>query len=138
MLSAFFNPVRHPLGDHDCGGVGVGSNHVRHHRGVHHPQQLLSAFGEDNILWGTDSIWYGSPQPLIDAFRAFQIPEEYSQRYGYPQLTPRAKEKILGLNAARIYNMDPEQVRTSVRQDDLAWVKAAVEEYTAKGTPSKG
>ena len=32
------------------------------------------AVGEDNILWGTDSIWYGPTQQLIDAFRAFQIP----------------------------------------------------------------
>ena len=29
--------------------------------------------GEDNVLWGTDSIWYGSPQDQIQAFRAFQI-----------------------------------------------------------------
>ena len=35
--------------------------------------KLLAALGEDNILWGTDSISYGSPQPLINAFRAFQI-----------------------------------------------------------------
>ena len=98
--------------------------------------KLLSAFGEDNIIWGTDSIWYGSPQPLIDAFRAFQIPEEYSQRYGYPQLTPTAKEKILGLNAARLYGIDPEKARAAARSDNLAWVRAAVQEYRAKGIPS--
>ena len=98
--------------------------------------KLLLAVGEDNILWGTDSMLYGPPLPLIDAFRAFQIPEEYRERYGYPQLTATAKEKILGLNAARIYGMNPEQVRASTRNDDLAWVKAALEEYSAKGTPS--
>jgi uncharacterized protein len=98
--------------------------------------KLLSVLGEDHILWGTDSIWYGSPQPLIDAFRAFQIPEEYSARYGYPQLTPSAKEKILGLNAARLYGMDPAKVRAAARNDNLAWVKAALEEYRARGTPS--
>jgi len=31
--------------------------------------KLLLAVGEDRILWGTDSVWYGPPQPLIDAFR---------------------------------------------------------------------
>ena len=97
--------------------------------------KLLSALGEDNILWGTDSVWYGSPQPLIDAFRAFQIPEEYSQRYGYPQLTPQAKEKILGLNAARLYGIDPEETKAMTRKDDMAWLKAALEEYKAKGNP---
>jgi len=100
--------------------------------------KLLSAVGEDNILWGTDSIFYGSPQPLIDAFRAFQIPEEYSQRYGYPQLTPRAKEKILGLNAARLYGIDPEQARAATRNDDLAWLKVAMEEHAAKGSLTIG
>ena len=98
--------------------------------------KLLSAVGEDNILWGTDSCFYGPAQPMLEAFRAFQIPEEYCQRYGYPQLTPTAKEKILGLNAARIYGMDPEQIRSQTRSDDLAWIKAAMEEYMAKGSPT--
>ncbi|MGB0515301.1 MAG: amidohydrolase family protein, partial [Wenzhouxiangellaceae bacterium] len=30
--------------------------------------KLLKYLGEDNILWGTDSIWYGSPQDQIQAF----------------------------------------------------------------------
>jgi predicted TIM-barrel fold metal-dependent hydrolase len=49
--------------------------------------KLLSAVGEDNVIWGTDSIWYGPSQPAIDAFRSFQIPEEYCEQYGYPRLT---------------------------------------------------
>ena len=98
--------------------------------------KLLLALGEDNILWGTDSIFYGPAQPLIDAFRAFEIPEEYCQRYGYPQLTPVAKEKVLGLNAARLYGLDPEKTHASARSDDLAWIKAAVEEYASQGMPS--
>lgn len=81
-----------------------------------HPQEachvlrkLLPALGEDNIVRSTDSIWYGPTQPPTDAFQAFQIPEEYRQRYGYPQLTTRAKEKILGLNTARLYGIDAGQ-----------------------------
>ncbi len=93
--------------------------------------KLLNAVGEDNVLWGSDSIWYGSPQPLIDAFRAFQIPEELRQRHGYPELTPEIKEKILGLNAARVYGIDGDLTRRRVASDDLSWVKAALDEYTA-------
>jgi hypothetical protein len=26
------------------------------------------------VLWGTDSIWYGTPQWQIEAFRRFEIP----------------------------------------------------------------
>ena len=33
------------------------------------------------IIWGTDSIWYGSPQDQIQAFRAFQISAEYQEKY---------------------------------------------------------
>jgi hypothetical protein len=69
--------------------------------------KLLVAFGEDNIVWGTDSIFYGSPQGQIDAFRSFQIPSEYQERFGYPELTRAAKAKILGWNAARLYNIEP-------------------------------
>ena len=100
--------------------------------------KLLLAVGEDNVVWGTDCIWYGPCQPLIDTFRAFQIPEEFSQRYGYPQLTPAVKEKILGLNTARIYGIDTEKARATAANDDLAWVKAAMAEARAKGTPSGG
>ena len=99
--------------------------------------KLLSALGEDNIVWGTDSIWYGPSQPLIDAFRAFEIPEEYCQKYGYPRLSATAKEKILGLNTARIYGIDVEQARASTKKDQLAWVKGALEEFARSGTPTK-
>ena len=62
--------------------------------------KLLKTFGEDRVLWGTDSIWYGSPQDQIQAFRAFQISTELQERYGYPALTPALKRKVFGLNAA--------------------------------------
>jgi predicted TIM-barrel fold metal-dependent hydrolase len=69
--------------------------------------KLLVALGPERILWGTDSVWYGPPQPLIDAFRAFTIPEWMQERYGYPALTPAIKAAILGANATRLYGVDP-------------------------------
>jgi hypothetical protein len=62
------------------------------------------------VLWGTDSIWYGSPQDQIQAFRAFEITPEYQEKYGYPALTAGIKAKILGLNAARVYGVEPTTV----------------------------
>lgn len=96
---------------------------------VHVLGKLLLALGEDNILWGTDSVWYGSTQPLIDAFRAFQIPEEYQERYGYPALTDSVKAKILGLNAARVYGVNQGLTLERARNDDLAWIKQAVADF---------
>jgi predicted TIM-barrel fold metal-dependent hydrolase len=93
--------------------------------------KLLAEFGADNIVWGTDSIWYGPTQPVIDAFRAFRIPDEMCAEFGYPQITRQDKEKILGLNAARIYGIDLDAAKAASQTDDLAWAKAALEEYEA-------
>lgn len=98
--------------------------------------KLLLAVGEDNVIWGSDSIWYGPTQVSIDAFRAFQIPAELREHYGYPELTPALKEKILGRNAARVYGMDLERARSVKQRDDLAWLRAALEEYRGNGNPS--
>jgi predicted TIM-barrel fold metal-dependent hydrolase len=68
--------------------------------------KLVNAVGEDNVLWGTDSIWYGSPQDQIDAFRAFQIAPELRERHRYAELTPALKRKIFGLNAVKVYSLD--------------------------------
>ena len=67
--------------------------------------KLLRHVGEDNVLWGTDSIWYGSPQDQIQAFRAFEITPEFQERFGYPALTKGLKAKVLGLNGARVYGV---------------------------------
>jgi len=96
--------------------------------------KLLLAVGEDRVLWGTDSIWYGSPQPLIDAFRAFRIPDELRERHGYPELTPAIKRKILGENAARVYGIDLARLRERVRDDELAWVRAALADQRGRGS----
>ncbi len=95
--------------------------------------KLIHAVGEDNVLWGTDSIWYGPAQPLIDAFRAFQIPDSMCEEFGYAPLTPEVKEKILGLNAARIYGIDVAATREKVATDDLAWARAAIADISANG-----
>ncbi|MFN7142344.1 MAG: amidohydrolase family protein, partial [Myxococcota bacterium] len=76
--------------------------------------KLLLHLGEDRILWGTDAIWYGSPQDQIQAFRAFEITPEFQERYGYPALTRAAKAKILGLNAARVYEVDAAEVKRAL------------------------
>jgi hypothetical protein len=79
--------------------------------------KLLLHLGERRILWGTDSIWYGSPQSQIEAFRAFQIPEELREKHGFPELTDAIKARILGLNAAGLFGVDPESARCSLAED---------------------
>ena len=67
--------------------------------------QLLKTFGSRRILWGTDSMWWGSPQFLIDAFMNLEIPASMREEFGYPALTKRRKKRILGLNAAKLYGV---------------------------------
>ncbi|TME37429.1 MAG: hypothetical protein E6I75_08285, partial [Chloroflexi bacterium] len=55
--------------------------------------QLLKFMGEDRIVFGSDSVWYGSPQWQIEAFWRFQIPDDLRNQYGYPELTDTAKRK---------------------------------------------
>jgi hypothetical protein len=69
--------------------------------------KLLRFVGEDNVLWGTDCLFYGSPQDQIQALRAFHISREFQDRFGYPELTREIKNKILGLNGARLYGVEP-------------------------------
>jgi hypothetical protein len=78
--------------------------------------QLLKHFGEDKIAFGSDCVYYGSPQWQIEALWRFQIPEDARRQYGYPQLTERAKRKILGLNSARLYGLS-DDAEVSERAD---------------------
>jgi uncharacterized protein len=88
--------------------------------------KLLLAVGEDNLLWGTDSIWYGTPQDQIQTFRALEIGEDAQERFGYPALTPEVKAKILGGNAARLHGVDPASLPCRVPRDDLVAYRSDV------------
>jgi predicted TIM-barrel fold metal-dependent hydrolase len=90
---------------------------------AHGVGKLLRHVGEDNVLWGTDSIWYGSPQDQIQAFRAFQIADALVQQHGYPALSPSLKAKVLGLNGAKIYGVDPQAVMRHGALDPIGRIK---------------
>jgi len=90
--------------------------------------KLIRHCGENNVLWGTDSIWYGSPQDQIQAFRAFQIAPALREKYGYPEITPALRAKIFGLSAARVYNVSPAEVKKYANRDAIAKQRAAYAE----------
>jgi uncharacterized protein len=81
--------------------------------------KLLKYFGEDRICWGTDSIWYGSPQDQIASFRSFEIAPAFQEKYGYPAFTKQAKAKILGLNGARIHGLDVTALQRMRKTDPM-------------------
>ncbi len=100
---------------------------------AHSLGKLLKYCGEDNVLWGTDSIWYGSPQDQIQAFRTFQISNEFQERYGYPAMTPELRAKIFGLNALKPYRIDLDEAKLRASSDI---VETRKENYRNNPDPS--
>ncbi|GAB6058090.1 amidohydrolase family protein [Desulfonatronum parangueonense] len=71
---------------------------------------LIKNMGADHVCWGTDSVWFGSPQWQIEALRRFEIPETVQKLHGFEPLGPadgKVKNKIFGENSARLYGIDP-------------------------------
>ncbi len=87
--------------------------------------KLLKYCGPDNVVWGTDSIWYGSPQDQIQAFRAFQIAPELREKNGYPEITPALRAKIFGLNAMKPYRISADEMKLRARRDAVAGERLA-------------
>ena len=82
-------------------------------------------------MLGTDSTWYGSPQPLIDAFRAFRIPPRMQEQFGYPELTAADKERILSANAQALYGVPDATLHGADHERDRSWVSNASAALTA-------
>jgi predicted TIM-barrel fold metal-dependent hydrolase len=65
--------------------------------------ELLYWLNEDRILFSSDyAIW--QPKWLVEKFVDFQIPEDMQSELGV--LTTDVKKKILGLNAAALYDLE--------------------------------
>ncbi|MGH9755201.1 MAG: amidohydrolase family protein [Blastocatellia bacterium] len=64
-------------------------------------------YGSENVIWGTDCLWWGSPQWAIDMMKRFQISDELCEKFGYKKLTKQDKANIFGLNAAKLYKVNP-------------------------------
>jgi len=93
---------------------------------------LIKGLGADHVIWGTDSVWTGSPQWQIEALRRLEIPEEMQKRHGFAPLGPadgKIKNAILGENGLRLFGYDKQVELAS--PDRLAAMKA---HYESAGT----
>jgi predicted TIM-barrel fold metal-dependent hydrolase len=102
-------------------------------RCLHMLGQMIQVAGADHILWGTDSIWGGSPQSQIERLRRLRMTDELMERHQYPQLTDEIKNQILGLNAARLFNIDVNARRNAIQADRLTQIR---QEYQQNPFPS--
>jgi len=85
----------------------------------------IKHYGADHVIWGTDCLWWGSPQWVIDAFKRFQISDEICEKFGYEKISKQDKAKIFGLNAAKIYGVDVDEARNAFPKDALSQLKTA-------------
>lgn len=90
---------------------------------AHFLGKLMLYVGEDNVLWGSDVMNGPGPQDLIDQFRTFEIPKELQEKHGYPALTAERKRKILGLNAAKVFDVDIEANRCKIEEEEVCRIK---------------
>jgi predicted TIM-barrel fold metal-dependent hydrolase len=89
---------------------------------------LIKGLGHDHIFWGTDSVWYGSPQWQIEAFRRLEIPEDMQKKHGFAPLGAAdgpVKGAILGYNGARHYHLDLHAASNELPLDGISKRKAA-------------
>jgi predicted TIM-barrel fold metal-dependent hydrolase len=87
--------------------------------------ELMYWIGEDRIQFSSDyALW--TPKWLIEQFVDFQIPDDMTE---YAPLTTEAKKKVLGLNAAKMYDIevpaelrlpDADEPETGPRQPEAA------------------
>ena len=92
--------------------------------------KLIKYFRAERICWGTDALWYGSPQDQILAFQSFQISEKFQEEYVYPAITATMRQHIFGLNAAKIYAIDVPPIQKTLHSDDISKLKTIYSEAT--------
>jgi uncharacterized protein len=97
--------------------------------------QLVNLMGPERVVWGSDSVWYGSPQWQIEAMRRLEIPEDIMKKFGWKIKlggpNSEVKQKIFGLNSAQLYNLDLKLAQgPAFGADKLAAIK---EEYLRQG-----
>ena len=94
---------------------------------------LAKGLGADHIVWGTDSVFYGSPQWQIEALRRLEIPSDMRRKHGFKRLGDargKVKNTILGFNQARLYgfkHMADGTLPVEYGRDGIARMKAKYE-----------
>jgi len=90
---------------------------------MHMLGQMVQVVGADHILWGTDSIWSGSPQSQIERMRRLTIKDELVDKFGYAELTAEVKDQILGLTAAKLFSIDVAAQREAIVHDRFTMLR---------------
>jgi uncharacterized protein len=99
----------------------------------HYIGKMLKYVGTERLVWGTESIWLGAPQPQIDAFKMFKISDEIREQYEYPEFTDLTKRQVFGLSGAKLYGIDPGACYASFQADSIAQYRREADEEFGQG-----
>ncbi len=80
----------------------------------------------DRVIWASGAT-IRHPQPLLELFWDFEMPEDLMRDYGYPEVTREMKRKMLGENWARMHGVDLRELMAALPDDELARQKASGE-----------
>ena len=80
--------------------------------------ELLFWLGEDNLLFGSDyALW--EPEWVVEAVMDAELTPEQRAEYGL-ELSTEVKKKILGENAARLYDIDIDERKAQFKDDEIS------------------
>jgi predicted TIM-barrel fold metal-dependent hydrolase len=99
----------------------------------HYIGKMLKYVGTERLVWGTESIWLGGPQPQIAAFKMFKLSDQIREQNGYPEFTDLMKRQVFGLTSAKLYGIDPGACYTSFQTDGIARYRRELQEQYGEG-----
>ncbi len=85
---------------------------------------LLQHGGDGRIMFGSGCS-VAHPQPILEAFARFQMPEDLMEGYGYPAVTDEMKRRMFGENMARLHGFDPVERAAALAGDEWTQRRAA-------------
>ena len=87
---------------------------------------LIKGMGVDHVVWGTDSVFYGSPQWQIEALRRIEIPDDMAKKHDFAPLGDAdgfVKSTIFGHNSARLFGINLRADLEPMQDDGIARLK---------------
>jgi predicted TIM-barrel fold metal-dependent hydrolase len=91
--------------------------------------ELLFWLGEDRILYGSDyGLW--EPEWVVEAIMDHELTAEQREEYGV-EFDLDIKKKVMGENAADLYNIDIEEKKRQFESDEVSQEFGLAENYTS-------
>jgi uncharacterized protein len=93
---------------------------------------LMLSGAANRIVWGT-GVPVIHPEPFVQAFWNFQIPEDMQEGYSYPPLTAEIKRMMLGGTQAHIAGLNIETMKAQCNADEFSSRPALAPPWSGNG-----